>query len=265
MITSYNEFHISRQVRELCNFDKGLFASSGNVVFANLKNVRTFQDKLNKLFDSRGESEKRVSAGALNAMGLIDEIFHYVFLLYRNNKEPSLMSGMVEEIETAIGKENLDKLLMTFMEEFPPVEVFQKKRTAEEYLSDIAIDSATNTERPNREQVLEEMIMLLLANENPAFKPFKILFDDEKLTHNSNYNRPWAVIKSYVKTLPVFGPFDHDLITLLKEPVAFAPEYLKGQLDYIRKHWGEFLGEWLKRILSGMDTISEEEKAAWQP
>ena len=43
MQISYNEFHISRKVRTLCNFNKGLFASSGNVVFANMKNVREFQ------------------------------------------------------------------------------------------------------------------------------------------------------------------------------------------------------------------------------
>ena len=42
----------------------------------------------------------------------------------------------------------------------------------------------------------------------------------------------------------------------------FAPESLKGQLEYIQKHWGTWLGEWVKRIFVGMDTISEEEKAA---
>ncbi len=261
---SYNEFHISRTVRDLCNFDQGLFASSGNVVFANLKNVRTFQTKLNKVFEDRGENDKKVSAGSLNAMGLIDEIFHFVCALYRKEKAPSVMKDMVSEITEAIGKEAFDTLLLDFMNEFPPVEVYQGKRTAEAFLELSATDPATGKKRPNREQVLEEMIMLLLANENPAFKPFKILFDDEKLSHNSSYAKAWAVIKSFAKTLPVFGPFDHDLITMLKEPVAFSPDNLKGQLDYIQKHWKPILGEWLKRILSGMDTISEEEKAAWQ-
>ncbi len=265
MTISYNEFHISREIRDLCNFDKGLFASSGNVVFANLKNVRIFQDKLNTLFDQRGQNDKRVSAGSLNAMGLIDEIFHHVCMLYRKDKSPSFMKDLVSEIETAIGKEAYTDLLMEFMEEFPPVEVYQGKRSAQEYLEDIALDPATETERSNREQVTEEMIMLLLANENPAFNPFKILFDDTKLAANSAYGKAWAVIKAFAKSQPSYGPFDHDLITLLKEPVAFAPEDLKGQMDYIQKHWKSFMSEWLKRILTGMDTISEEQKASWQP
>ena len=70
MKVSYNEFHISKTVRDECNFDQALFASSGNVIFANLKAVQQFQTKLNALFDRKGQSEKRVSAGSLNAMGL---------------------------------------------------------------------------------------------------------------------------------------------------------------------------------------------------
>ena len=264
MNTSLNEFHISKTVRDLCKFDEGLFASSGNVVFANLKNVKNFQVLLNNLFEERGQNDKKVSAGSLNAMGLIDEIFHYVCMLYRKDKAPTVMTDMISEIESAIGKEAFENLLLDFMEEFPPVAVYQGKLSPKEYLSLTCIDKGTFKERSNVEQTLEEMIMLLLANENPAFKQFKILFDDEKLFHNSNYEKVWAVIKAFVKTQAPFGPFDHDLITMLKEPVAFSPDDLKGQLDYIQKHWKHMLGEWLKRILTGMDTLSEEQKAAWQ-
>ena len=88
-----------------------------------------------------------------------------------------------------------------------------------------------------------------------------MLFDDENLAKKSSYKKTWAVIKTFSKSQPVYGPYDHDLITLLKEPVMFAPESLKGQLEYIQKHWGTWLGEWVKRIFVGMDTISEEEKA----
>ena len=55
MNISYNEFHISKKVRDLCDFDSSLYASSGNVVFANMKNVRKFQQKLNELFEKINE------------------------------------------------------------------------------------------------------------------------------------------------------------------------------------------------------------------
>ena len=264
MQISYNEFHISKKVRDLCSFEEGLFASSGNVVFANMRNVRNFQLLYNNYIDTvTGDENKRVSAGQLNAMGLIDEILHHVCMLYRRNKVPSFMTDLLASLEKQFTAKEIDALLLDFIKEFPPVEVYKEKCTAQEYLARTALDPATNKPRSNREQTLEEMILLHLANENAAFKPFLLLFDDSALAKNKLYGKSWTAIKKYAKTQPTFGPFDHDLINLLKEPQAFAPDSLKGQLEYIQKYWNEFLGEWLKRILAGMDTISEEEKAAW--
>ena len=264
MHISYNEFHISKKVRDLCYFEEELFASSGNVVFANMRNVRNFQLLYNNYIDTvTGDENKRVSAGQLNAMGLIDEILHYVCMLYRRNKVPTFMKDLLAELDKQFTAKEIDTLLIDFINEFPPVEVYKEKCTAREYLSRTAIDIGTGEERSNREQTLEELVLLHLANENAAFKPFLLLFVDTDLAKNKLYSKTWTSIKKYAKTQPTFGPFNHDLINLLKEPQAFAPESLKGQLEYIQKYWGEFLGEWLKRILAGMDTISEEEKAAW--
>jgi len=264
MNISYNEFHISKKVRDLCNFEKGLFASSGNVVFANMQNVRNFQLLFNNLIETQtGDDSKKVSAGQLNAMGLIDEIFHQVCLIYRRDKAPSFMADLVSLLNKEYTAAQIDALLLDFMKEFPPVEVYNERCTAQEYLDREAIDLGTGKMRSNREQTLEELILLHLANENPAFKPFSLLFNDEVVAKNKLYSKTWATIQKYAQTQPTFGPFNHDLINLLREPVMFAPESLKGQLEYIQKYWDTFMGEWLKRILAGMDTISEEEKAMW--
>ena len=265
MKISYNEFHISKEIRDICKFDEQLFASTGNVILANMKNVRNFALKYNSLFDKSGEENKKISAGQLNAMGLIDEILNHVCMLYRRDKSNSFFKDLIAELENALTKEVLDELLLDFTNEFPPTQVYKGICSAQEYLNQTAIEDSTGEVRTNREKTLEELIMLHLANENPAFKPFKLLFDDENLIKKSSYQKSWAVIKTFSKSQPVYGPYDHDLITLLKEPVMFAPESLKGQLEYIQKHWGTWLGEWVKRIFVGMDTISEEEKAAWAP
>ena len=263
MNISYNEFHISKKVRDLCDFDSSLYASSGNVVFANMKNVRKFQQKLNELFEKQNKNEKKVSAGSLNAMGLIDEILHYVCMLYRRNKVQTFMTELLAELDSQFKAETVDALLLDFIKEFPPVEVYQGKTSASDFLARTSLDVGIGFERSNREQTLEELILLHLANENPAFKPFAILFDDSELAKNPIYSKTWASIQKFAKTKPAFGPFDHDLINLLREPMVFAPKSLRGQLEYIQKHWAEFLGEWLKKLLAGLDTLSEEEKAAW--
>ena len=265
MNISYNEFHVNKKVRDICGFDGRLYASSGNVVIADMKNIRIFAEKLNKLFDKRGEHEKRISAGSLNAMGLIDEVFHYVCMLYRRDKEASAFTTILDSLDAQFGKTEIDSLLLDFSNEFPPVEVYQGKITAEEYLAKTALDAGTGKMRSNREQTVEELILLHLANENPAFNPFAILFADTELLKNELYTKTWAVIQKEFKKMPNFGPFNHDLITMLREPVVFSPNSLKGQLDYIRQYWESLLGDLLKRLLTGFDTLSEEEKAAWHP
>ena len=264
MKVSHNEFHISRKIRDLCSFEEGLFASSGNVVFANMKNVRNFQLLINNVFESRGEENKKLSAGQLNAMGLIDEILHYVCMLYRRDKVLTFMDDLLDSLDKEFGRAEVDGLLLDFIREFPPVAVYKEKIRPEEYLAGTELDAGTGAERSNRAQTLEELILLHLANENQAFKPFLIMFSDKELAKNKLYAKSWKAIQKYAAGQPVFGPFNHDLITLLREPQVFAPDSLRGQLEYLQKYWDSFLGEWLKRILAGMDTISEEEKAAWQ-
>ena len=59
MRLSYNEFHISRQVRDLCQFDQSLYASSGNVILADLKAVQKFQTKLSVSGESSGNYQNQ--------------------------------------------------------------------------------------------------------------------------------------------------------------------------------------------------------------
>lgn len=56
---SYNEFHISRAVREACDFSDGLFSSSGNVILANIPAVRSFQAKFNEYLKKNGLPDRK--------------------------------------------------------------------------------------------------------------------------------------------------------------------------------------------------------------
>ncbi|MBO7485278.1 MAG: alpha-amylase [Spirochaetaceae bacterium] len=252
------EFHVSRKIRDLCKFSDGLFATSGNVILANVKKVREFTKKINEsvTFD---KPEKMLRAGQVNAMGLIDEIFHYVCYLYRQQKDRKAFEKVLSALDSEYGKKAVDELFTAFAEEFPPLAVYLNTCSISEYLSQNDAESGVS----NRLIILEELLMLHLANENPAFAQFEILFGDKELKKNPLYNKTWKTIKQVFAGLPPFGPKNNDLITMLKEPVLFSPNSLKGQLDYIRLYWADLLGDWLKRLLFGIDMISEEDKPGW--
>lgn len=267
---SINEFHVSREVRDKCNFDQGLFASTGNVILANTKAVRLFAKKLNDMIaqeiaDPVAAGKLMVKAGQLNAMGLIDEIFHYVCAIFRRDINVSVFDQILTQLDEEFGQEAVDGLLSAFNTEFPPTAVYRNEVEVHAYLQESGLDPVTGATRSNRASTLEEMILLRLANENPAFKPFYFMFGDDRLKESFLYDIVWGRIQAFFMGQPGFGPHGNSLIAMLKEPVKFSPHSLKGQLDYIRIHWKDLLGEWLARLLAGMDLISEEEKAAWAP
>ena len=254
----FMEFHINARVRKACDFDEALFASSGNVIFANLKAARVFVQRYNRTVDGTAHPERYLKAGQLNAMGLIDEIFHYVCRLYRERKNPAFMAGAEAAIVGAIGKKRCDALLLAFATEFPSMATYRGKTDPETWLAgtgDLGI--------PNRILALEELMLLRLANENPAFEPFFPLFADDALKAITGYEEAWDALRTYSAQSPTFGPEGLDLVSMLKAPVNYSPYDLKGQLDYIRTRWAELLGEWLARLLAGIDAITEEEKAGW--
>ena len=249
------EFHISRQARDRYQFDMSLFSLSGNVIFANFHAVRLFVLKINQKRDLIRFPEQAVQTSQINAMGLIDEIFHFVFGLYRNQINPLVLSEAVEWLNTRIGAEALDQTLLKFADEFPPLAVYRRDIDLQDYLN------GQTGGIPNKQMLLEELVLLWLSNMNPAFAPYLELFDDANLEKDTAYREAIQSIHDFFETQPGFGPEGKNLIDMLRSPAIAVPYSLSGQLEYIREHWGFLLGEYLFRLLRGLDLISEEEKA----
>jgi len=252
--TARMEFHISREARDFYQFDETLFSLSGNVIFANFHATRVFARKMNTKRDLISFPEQAVKAGQLNAMGLIDEILHYVVGLYREQRNPDAMRQALDWLYERLGQEVVDAALYRFADEFPPIAVYRGETSLEAYLE----GQTSGVE--NRQIVLEEMLLLWLANANPAFAPFLELFDDATLEKKTVYPRIITSLHQFFDSQPTFGPEDQNLIDMLRSPALAVPHSLSGQLEYIRTRWSYLLGGYLYRLLSSLDLISEEEK-----
>ena len=253
------EFHISRQTRDRYQFDETLFSSSGNVIFANFHAARVFAQKMNARRNLIDFPEQAVRAGQINALGLIDEILHYVVGLYRQQVNPAVMGEALAWLYDRLGQERVDAALRQFTEEFPPLAVFQRKISINDYLegeSELAVSGSVS----NRQIVLEEMLMLWLANTNPACAPYLELFDDSSLKKNTAYPEIAKNLHDFFDAQPPFGPDYQNLVDMLHSPAMAVPHSLTGQLEYIRSRWSLLLGKYLYRLLSSLDLIKEEEK-----
>jgi glycosidase len=248
------EFHVSRASRRRFQFNQALFSITGNVILADYQAVRFFALKMNEKLDAAHSPEKEIKAGSLNAMGLIDEILHYVVTLYVAQSRPEAFKDLLADLEKKLGPGNMRKIQLHFCQDFPPLAVYQEKVAAEEFLL------GTSKGVSNRETVLEELLMLWLANRNPAFVPFRELFDDSGLAKEPEYPQLFARAQDFFFGLPPFGPAGQNLLDMLRSPALAFPDSLSGQLQFIREKWGLLLGKYFDRLLSGLDLIKEDEK-----
>ncbi len=251
------EFHISRRMRDKCNFNLSLFSTNGNVIFSNFGNVRKFATILNDVVNPKKDTTKFIAAGQLNAMGLIDEVFHIICQKFRETRNETAFTDLLSFLENEIGAKELESVLLDFTKEFPPLTVYNNEQTEYDYLQN-STDGISN-----KVSTLEELMLLILANENPAFKPFYILYDDAVLKQNKDFKKTWTQIKEFFLNKPTIGNKENTLINFLKEPVIASPYSLRGQIEYLSKHWTELVGQDVLKLLSGIDMIAEEEKAGW--
>ncbi len=251
------EFHVSRQARDRYQFADSLFALSGNAILANFYAARLFAQKMNEKRDLVRFPERAVKAGQINAMGLIDEILHCVVQMYREEVNARAMALALQWLNERLGPEAVDRALRQFADEFPALAVYRRRTTVDDYLE------GETAGVPHRHLLLEELLMLWLANENPAFAPFLELFDDAALSRETAYPRIMAELYGFFETQPRFGPANENLIDMLGAPARTHPHSLSEQLDFMRRRWGRLLGSYLYRLLSSLDLILEEERAVF--
>jgi glycosidase len=251
------EFHIHRAIREKLKLEDLLFSYTGNVVFANVAASRQLAKDLNEIRGTEADPERTIHGGALFAMGLIDELNHALVELYRKQVDPQVLTEAVRWFGAQAQPRELEQLLLQFATEFPNTAIYRGEVTAAEWLK------GTTNGISNREAALEELLMLWLANINPAFKPFRELFEDAGLKEKTIYKSVTGAFPDYFSTRPPLAPEVGSLLDALRAPMLASPDSLTGQLEFIRERWVKHLGDDLKRVLLAIDVVREEDLAIW--
>jgi len=251
MITYF--FHVSKDSRVKFKIDENLFALKGNIVIADFQTARFLSDKINIVRRAEGLFDQQVTAGQINALGLLHEIFHLLIRKYEEDNNKNVFSDGIDYLQKNLTEDELNKTLLKFVEDFPPLSVYQNKISANDYLN------GKTENKTNREIVLEELIILNLENINPATHQLKELYSDEELIKQTKYKEIIEQTETFFESEPKIGGFN--LISFLRKPIIESPYNIEEQLDFIRKNWGVLLDEVvLSKLLSSKDLIREDYK-----
>lgn len=199
-------------------------------------------------------SDAAVRPGHLLTAGLVVDVLRYVFRSYMREQRPQASNEAQRALASALGSpEAAHRLYEVFADAFPPFAVAKGWQSPAAYL----------TGRPGAEpathEALREIALLELASENPALRPFRVLFDDAALREAAPVAEAMEAVEAFYRDQPAVELVGDDLFATLRAPMRAAPDSLEGQLEYIRVHWGRLLPAWLiRRIIRTRDILREE-------
>jgi hypothetical protein len=178
--------------------------------------------------------------GELLALSLLHEAAHLAIVEAARRQPDAAISAALPTVRSAVGARKTDTLLGKFAEAFPGIE-------------------------PPAPARLEDLLLIHLANANPAAAPLRELVDDRGLPSPSLTAAIRALERHQAGvTLDGAGPGEGmSLLELLREPARRSPDSLAGQLRYIRENWSWLLGSALDELLGRIDiaigVLTEEE------
>lgn len=240
------EFQVRKKVRDIYGFADELFFLDGNVIFVDQKAARLFTHSYNL------KSKEKLRPAQVYLLGLIDEILHYVCSIYVRDVEPNAFYELSSFLKQRIGSSEIRYLLDYFLQEFPPPSVYSGKEGLDDYMRKMGGNESLLA------KVLEETLMLWLANMNPAFGFLKEVFDDEDLRRETSYLKVIREMKIFFEMKRPFGPRNQSLFDMLRSPAEEEPYSLEGQLRFILENWGYLLGSMRVKIKEGLDSVKEE-------
>lgn len=251
------EFHVVRAARERYDIEQALFSLHGQLLLTDFSAAQQLTYKINQQRDTKRLPQDALRAGELFAAGLLDELLHLLVEAYRERINDKIMSEALEYLRSTVGDKALSETLQSFAYSFPPTSVYSGEETLDSYLARVTEGVA------HQELVLEELLMLFLANANPALAPFAELLTDAPLK-GSAYTQVISGLQSFFASQPPLVEGRGSLFETLRAPALESPSSLEGQLAFLRDTFAPLLGDkfeaFFKRLLTALDIFKEEGK-----
>ena len=225
------QLRVGRSSRERYDLDLQHLGEDGQLLVDEFAAARRLAARLNERAAGGAPS---AHAGEIVALGLLHEVGHALIDNYETEVRPNVFGDALVELDDRLGRVSVDDVLDRLAAEFG--------------------------KEPGRPDLLESLLLLDVAAENPASEPLHPLVD----------RGPVAAAKAYTAvSRGIDGLFragdaasgGESLVDLLRAPARHSPTSLAGQLRYARQRWASILPPDLAaRLVAGEDLLAEEER-----
>jgi glycosidase len=198
------------------------------------------------------------SAGEISAIGLIGQIYLKLVEDYLHKCSLSVFDDLDEMLVSRFESSGFNEIITAFLNSFPTPDVYKDQAIIDNYLF-------ISTENKHKRHLLyKSIILILVADTNPAIRAGDGLFTSPDLRSAPLYKSFLSVIENYFSDQPDHDSAGISLLDLLRAPSTAYPHSIQSQLNYIRQNWSSLLGEgFFNELLLALGRINEENKPFW--
>jgi glycosidase len=237
------EYRIAREARDRYRLDEAHYTSRAQAADTGVARRAAWRI----VQEGGARPERPVNGGDLAAIALIHELLHRAI-------------DQANVVTTSVTKGHL-QALEDFERLFPSRPVYVGIEDPHDHLR------ARTDGAPNRLLTAEELLLVWVANRNPAFMRYDELFDEADLVRDTGYPSVVDAIRARTSR-EARKAGGQDLVERLLEPARHAPDSLVDQLRWIAANWADLVDDELQRLLARtIDVLDEEEagaRRAWE-
>ncbi len=254
MKNAVRNIHAEKNTRDKYQFSSDNYGIDGKIVVKNIHNSRMIAINMNLHRDILHFPEQTVKSGEIYAISLMNQIFQYIIHTYVNKNNGTIFSEAIDYAISNLSQPEMIKVFDLYLKEFPTLDVYTGKTSHSVFFNKLE-------KQKDFPDIVQDIILLWLANQNTAFSNYMDLFIDREIRRNSAYTKLIQNLHEFFDQQPGIGSDSQNLIDFLRAPALASPNSIRGQLDFIKDHWGSLIGDLYYQILSSLDFIKEEEKS----
>lgn len=255
MLRGYSQFgfHISRKSWETLELSDIALSNLTAKQLSDIYTLRRLADRINEKRQKSSRMPEPIQAGKLVSLSVLTDIYRYIIGLYCQKEHPGTIAKAVDWAANQRGLSMVTMPARSFARLFPPTPILQGKQPENEFLQKAESNLTQN------DSVVSEIVLLYFSCLNPAFKPYKILFDDAEFSAESPYIPLMQSLEAFFANQPPLSLLGLTLFECLYAPIRSCADSLECQLEYIRTQWGKFLPlDLLEQLYLAADILEEE-------